>query len=154
MPPSNGLIALAALVCFGGLAAGVASAQVLPPAIAAPVTQLAASATGVITGTVLDDSGKPLDGVVISAMGGSTSFAVSDRTGQFTLRSLMPGPYLVRAHLEGYLPARGTMLNVRPASRTASNFMLRRAGRPGDPRIDRGKHRQRRKRRCPGRIRA
>ena len=135
MPPSNGLIALAALVCFGGLAAGVASAQVVPPTIPTQVTQLATAATGVITGTVLDDAGKPLDGVVISAMGGSTSFAVSDRTGQFTLRSLMPGPYLVRAHLDGYLPARGTMLNVRPASRTASNFTLRRAGRPGDPRV-------------------
>jgi outer membrane receptor protein involved in Fe transport len=134
MPPSR-LIVSAVIVCFGGLAGGVAAAQVLPPVIPTQVTQIAAAGTGVITGTVLDEAGKPLDGVVISAMGGSTSFAVSDRTGQFTLRSLMPGPYLVRAHLDGYMPARGTMLNVRPAGRTASNFTMRRAGRPGEPRV-------------------
>jgi outer membrane receptor protein involved in Fe transport len=68
-------------------------------------------------------------------MGGSTSFAVSDRLGQFTLRSLMPGPYLVRAHLDGYLPARGTMLNVRPSARTTSTFTLKREGQPGNPRV-------------------
>ncbi|HXG89407.1 MAG TPA: TonB-dependent receptor [Vicinamibacterales bacterium] len=94
----------------------------------AHITQIAAATTGVIAGQVLDERGQPLDGVVVSAMGGSTSFAVSDRAGQFTLRSLSPGPYLVRAHLDGFLPARNTMVNVRPSSRTVSTFTLRRAG--------------------------
>ena len=134
MPPSR-LVASALVACFSGLAAGVAAAQVPSLPIPTRVTQIAAAATGIITGTVLDDTGKPLDGVVISAMGGSTSFAVSDRLGQFTLRSLMPGPYLVRAHLDGYLPARGTMLNVRPSARTTSTFTLKRGGQPGDPRV-------------------
>jgi outer membrane receptor protein involved in Fe transport len=98
-----------------------------------PVTQIAVAATGTIAGTVADERGQPLDGVVVSAMGGSTSFAVSDRSGQFTLRSLTPGPYLLRAHLDGYIPARGTMINVRPAGRTTSTFRLRRAGREGEP---------------------
>jgi hypothetical protein len=92
------------------------------------ITQIAAATTGTITGLVLDDRGLPLDGVVISAMGSSTSFAVSDRVGQFTMRSLTPGPYLVRAHRDGYLPARNTMVNVRPSARTVSTFTLRRAG--------------------------
>ena len=84
---------------------------------------------------MLDDRGRPLDGVVVSAMGGSTSFAVSDRVGQFTLRSLTPGPYLVRAHREGYLPARNTMVNVRPSSRTVSTFTLRRVGASDAPHV-------------------
>jgi hypothetical protein len=89
--------------------------------------------TGTIVGFVLDDRGAPLDGVVVSAMGGSTVFAVSDRAGQFTIRSLTPGPYLVRAHLDGYLPARGTIINVRPSARETSKFTLRREGKASEP---------------------
>jgi outer membrane receptor protein involved in Fe transport len=99
------------------------------------ITQIAAATTGTITGLVLDERGQPLDGVVISAMGHSTSFAVSDGAGQFTLRALTPGPYLVRAHLQGYLPARNVMVSVRPSARTVSTFTLRREGKAGDPRV-------------------
>src|SRR5947207_2305914 len=64
------------------------------------VTSLAADITGQIDGSVVDEAGKPLDGVVISALGGTTAFAVSDRLGQYSLRQLPPGPYLVRAHMQ------------------------------------------------------
>ena len=37
----------------------------------------------------------------------TTAFAVSDRDGRFAFRNLPAGPYLVRAHLQGYVPARG-----------------------------------------------
>jgi hypothetical protein len=134
MGPPIRLLAPAVLACLSGLAVGVASAQV-PDSRPTPVTHIAAVATGIITGTVLDERGQPLDGVVVSAMGGITSFAVSDRTGQFTLRSLTPGPYLVRAHLDGYIPVRGTMLNVRPSGRTTSTFRLRRQGRADEPTV-------------------
>jgi hypothetical protein len=132
----------ALLISVSGLAAGVgvaASPQSVP--VAEPrsqpsrITQIAAATTGVIAGQVLDERGQPLDGVVVSAMGGSTSFAVSDRAGHFTLRALAPGPYLVRAHLDGYLTARNTMVNVRPSSRTVSLFTLRRAGAAAAPRV-------------------
>jgi hypothetical protein len=95
------------------------------------VTQIASATTGIIAGVVLDERGQPLHGVVVSAMGGSTSFAVSDKVGQYTLRSLTPGAYLVRAHLEGYLPARNTIVTVRPSGRTLSSFTLRREGKAG-----------------------
>ncbi|MBA3269780.1 MAG: TonB-dependent receptor, partial [Acidobacteria bacterium] len=99
------------------------------------ITQIATATAGSISGQVLDERGQPLDGVVVSAMGGSTSFAVSDRVGQFTLRALMPGPYLLRAHLEGYLPARYTMVTVRPSGQTISTFTLRRAATAGESRM-------------------
>ncbi len=140
VPPSR-LLATAFVAYLSGHAAGVAAAQVLSlPASSSDsppthVTQIASATTGTITGMVLDERGQPLDSVVVSAMGGSTSFAVSDRMGQFTLRSLMPGPYLVRAHLDGYLPARSTMVNVRPSTRTTSTFTLRRQGNSGEPRV-------------------
>ena len=99
------------------------------------VTQIAAATTGVITGQVVDERGLPLYGVVVSAMGGSTSFAISDRVGQYTLRALTPGPYLVRAHLDGYLAARNTIVTVRPSSRTVSTFTLRRLASADNPSI-------------------
>src|SRR5215203_2969488 len=79
-----------------------------------PVTTIAAADTGLIEGKVTDELGKPLDGAVISALGGATAFAVSDKTGQYSLKQLPPGPYLVRVHLNGFLAARSSMVNVRP----------------------------------------
>ena len=100
-----------------------------------PVTRIASADTGLIEGKVIDEIGKPLDGVVISALGGTTAFAVSDKTGQYTLKQLPPGPYLVRAHLQGFLAARSTMVNVRPSARSASSFTLRREGTADAPRV-------------------
>lgn len=99
------------------------------------VTNLVAATSGHIEGSVVDETGKPLDGVVISALGGTTAFAVSDRAGQFTLKELPPGPYLLRAHLLGFHSPRSTMVNVRPSARSASTFTLRREAAAGAPRI-------------------
>jgi hypothetical protein len=100
-----------------------------------PVTHLASAEPGLIEGKITDELGKPLDGAVVSALGGTTAFAVSDKAGNYTLKQLPPGPYLVRAHLSGFLAARSTMVNVRPAARSASSFTLRREGSPNAPRI-------------------
>jgi hypothetical protein len=124
------LVLTAILFGLSGVTAGVAAAQ--PPT---PVTKIAAATTGVITGQIIDERGVPLSGVVVSATGGSTSFAISDRVGQYTLRALTPGPYLVRAHLDGYLSGRNTMVNVRPSSRTVSTFTLKRLASAANPRV-------------------
>jgi hypothetical protein len=100
-----------------------------------PVTRIASAETGFIEGRITDERGKPLDGAVVSALGGTTAFAVSDKAGQYTLKQLPPGPYIVRAHLAGFLAARSTMVNVRPSGRTASSFTLRREGDADAPRI-------------------
>jgi hypothetical protein len=99
------------------------------------VATVASADTGFIEGRITDEGGKPLDGAVVSALGGTTAFAVSDRTGQYSLKQLPPGPYIVRAHLAGFLAARSTMVNVRPAGRSASSFTLRREGSVSAPRI-------------------
>ncbi len=117
------------------LAASPARAQIVAPRGPERVTSIAASLSGHIEGTVFDEAGRPLDGVVISALGGTTAFAVSDKSGQFTLRQLAPGPYLVRAHLQGFLSTRSTIVNVRPAVSTASSFRLRKEGTADAPRV-------------------
>ena len=100
-----------------------------------PVVTIASAEPGVIEGRITDELGKPLDGAVVSALGNTTAFAVSDKAGNYTLKQLPPGPYLVRAHLAGFLAARSTMVNVRPAARSASSFTLRREGSGNAPRI-------------------
>ena len=48
-----------------------------------PVVRVASVVPGAIYGVVLDETGSPIDGVVISALGGATAFAVTDRAGQY-----------------------------------------------------------------------
>jgi hypothetical protein len=135
MGTPSGLLVVPALILSLTLAASPARGQMIAPRGLERVTNVATSLSGHIEGTVLDEAGRPLDGVVISALGGTTAFAVSDRSGQFVLRQLPPGPYLVRAHLQGFLSTRSTIVNVRPAVRTPSSFTLRREGTPEAPRV-------------------
>jgi hypothetical protein len=127
------------VVCLAALQSTYADAQTTkhPPSagLFEPVIKLASTDTGLIEGKVTDERGKPLDGAVISALGGTTAFAVSDSSGQYTLKQLPPGPYLVRVHLAGFLAARSTMVNVRPSARSASSFTLRREGESDAPRV-------------------
>jgi hypothetical protein len=120
------------MLCLAALHSSYAEAQGLK---LVPVTRIAAADTGLIEGRVTDEVGQPLDGAVISALGGTTAFAVSDKTGQYTLKQLPPGPYLVRVHLAGFLAARSMMVNVRPSIKSASSFTLRRDGATSAPRI-------------------
>src|SRR5436190_23204814 len=124
MSPSR-LTAPLAMLCLLALHSTYAAAQGFK---IQPVTTIASADTGLIEGRVTDELGKPLDGAVISALGGTTAFAVSDKAGQYSLRQLPPGPYLVRVHLAGFLAARSTMVNVRPSARSASSFTLRKEG--------------------------
>src|SRR4030081_2229153 len=66
-----------------------------------PGTHVASIAAGSLQGTVQDEQGAPVAGATVSAFGASTAFAVSDRSGRFEMRTLSPGPYLLRAHLAG-----------------------------------------------------
>jgi hypothetical protein len=117
------------------LHSSAAEAQVVSGPRLERVTNLASAVTGLIEGTVMDEAGKPLDGAVISALGSTTAFAVSDKSGAFSLRQLPPGPYLLRVHLPGFMTARSAMVNVRPSARSASTFTLRREGTAAAPRI-------------------
>ena len=85
-----------------------------------PVVRVASTLPGSIYGVVLDEAGSPIDGVVISALGGATAFAVTDQAGQYHLTQLPPGPYVVRAHRDGFAQVRSTLINVRSAVRAPS----------------------------------
>ena len=78
-----------------------------------------------------DRGGKPLAGAVVSAIGSESAFAVSDREGRFTFRTLPPGPYIVRAHLQGYLPARPRLMQISTSAAGRLHHHAREAVRGG-----------------------
>lgn len=119
---------LSALVT-ASLAVSTASLAQVPARRAgasAEIVRVAAASVGTIYGTVIDDLGSPVEGAVVSALGGSTAFAVTDRGGQYHLPDLPAGPYVVRVHRDGFAGTRSTLVNVRPAGRAPSSFTLRR----------------------------
>src|SRR5437763_16905451 len=105
-------------IVVGGLvmcASGAARAQGTSPLQA--VTHVASLAPGSILGTVQDEKGAPVAGAMVSALGTTAAFAVTDRAGRFELRTLSPGPYLVRAHAGGFVASRGPVADVRASGR-------------------------------------
>jgi hypothetical protein len=92
-----------------------------------PVARVVSLASGSIGGVVQDERGAPIPGAMVSALGARNATAVTDHGGRFELRTLSPGPYVVRAHLTGYVGSRGQIVEVRASTRTASSIALRRA---------------------------
>jgi hypothetical protein len=98
-----------------------------------PVTHVASIAAGSIQGIVQDEQGAPVAGATVSALGASSAFAVSDRGGRFEMRTLSPGPYLLRAHLAGFVASRSQLIDVRPSARASSAIALRHVSAPDAP---------------------
>jgi hypothetical protein len=117
-----------------GAVATPARAQVVALPQLALVPQFKASSVSApiksseVTGVVKDEQGRPLSGAVISALGSTSAFAVSSEDGRFTLRNLSPGPYLIRAHLQNYLPSRGRIVQVSIEGRAIPTIELTRRG--------------------------
>jgi hypothetical protein len=113
MTTSSSLVASAALsglMVFGAAAgSGAQPATGLPQ----PVDRLASIAPGSIQGLVRDEAGRPVSGVMISALGATTSFVFTGDDGRFELAALPPGPYLIRAYLRGFQTPRPAMVDVR-----------------------------------------
>ena len=64
---------------------------------------------------------------MVSALGATTTFAVTDALGHYEIATLNPGPYLLRAHSQGYIAPRAQMVEIRSNVRLASSFAMRRA---------------------------
>lgn len=130
MTRTTRLIAHAAVGSLTLLYAGVAVVRAQAPQV---VTHLASIAPGSIHGTVQDEKGLPVPGAIVSALGASSAVAVTDRSGRFELRTLSPGPYIVRAHSTGFVASRGQVVEVRPSARVSSSIALRHAGSASPP---------------------
>lgn len=114
---------VAAVMCAAAaLPAFAQGARTHPAALAA----ISAVPYANVHGIILDDRGRPLAGAVVSALGATTSFAVSGEDGRFAFRNLPFGPYVMRAQRQGYLPPRARIVQVNRASLTVSSIALTR----------------------------
>jgi hypothetical protein len=111
------------MVCAAVPSPALAQLALRPTLQAAP--QPGVLSQGELRGVVQDDRGASLSGAVVSALGSATAFAVSDREGRFVFRNLPYGPYLIRAHLQGYLPARARIVQVNGGRATWTLAMAR-----------------------------
>jgi hypothetical protein len=69
-----------------------------------PLTVMAQSSNGSISGNLTDDTGAAIPGVTVSAVNvatGATRTAVSTSTGRYDIPNLSPGTYRVSAELSG-----------------------------------------------------
>lgn len=120
---------LTAVMCVAAMAAP-AAAQVR---LARPVAQIAAVPRAELRGVVLDAEGRPLAGAVASALGSTTAYAVSDADGRFLFETLPYGPYLLRVHLQGYVPAPSRLIQVNRDMPPVASIMLTRRADNDDP---------------------
>jgi hypothetical protein len=88
---------------------------------------------GSIGGVVQDEHGAPVAGAMVSALGPRTAVVVTDQSGRFNFRTLSPGPYLLRAHVQGFQSSRGDVVEVRASARTESSITLRRVSSAAAP---------------------
>jgi hypothetical protein len=93
----------------------------------APTLQ-ASVGSGTIHGSVRDAAGGVLEGVLVSALGTMSSVAVTDSNGRFAFPSLPPGPYLLRAHLPGFVASPRELVQVLPNTQLIRTIALRRLG--------------------------
>jgi hypothetical protein len=122
------------LVCVATAAS--AHAQLAPrPQVSSSPAVGSSLRHGELRGVVQDEQGQPIAGAVVSAVGSTSVFAVSGPDGRFAFRKLPAGPYLVRAHLEKYLPARGRLVQVTPDANNATTIALTRRSDANSPAI-------------------
>ncbi len=110
--------------------------------------EAAAVAMALISGTVNDDSGKPLAGAVVAlftaqpgqTIGGSLlRNLTTDSLGKFQT-NVSPGMYRVRAVADGFRPT-FTLITLDAANKITHNFSLRRTGTLIEKRGDKGDYR-------------
>lgn len=109
------------VVCAGETMAQPASARRLPQA---STTLASLALDGRLEGVVVDERGRPLPGVAVTAQGLRLLFAVTDRHGRFRFERVQPGPYVVGANLPGYVASARELVQVMPSSATWQRFTL------------------------------
>jgi hypothetical protein len=115
-----------ASAAVGGLVLLCLSSPVAAQDGAPTIARVASLSSGSIAGLVQDERGTPVSGAIVSAVGATTVVASTDRLGRFELRTLSPGPYLVRARMNGFVAPRGQVVEVRASARSSSSIELRR----------------------------
>lgn len=131
----TGLVSTAVVTLIVGAGTG-ASAQPAPVRRPAPtaaadyqqvIPQVSQAGSGSVHGVVSDESGGPIAGATVSAIGETMVLAVTDRKGRFQFNNLPVGQYLLRANRAGFSLPQREYVTVRDSARAVKWLALRRA---------------------------
>jgi len=115
-----------AVAAAAGLVVAGAPASAQSVSIRSPQAVVARAVTeGGIQGLVVDTSGRPLAGAMVSALGSTVVFALTTKDGRFRFDALPTGAYTVRIHLDGFVPAPRQMVEVRSSVPARVSVALR-----------------------------
>ena len=111
--------------CYGQWCAGRGHATVAaaPPAGASAGSRQAPG--GSIVSFVRDQSGRPLPGAIVSAVGRRIVTSVTDEQGRCVFSALPAGDYLVRVHRTGYVSTSSLLVLAGPGANTTWSFVLK-----------------------------
>jgi len=119
------------VIGLSGLGASEALAQpagrVAQAAPTAAEARLASAPQARIAGTIRDDRGEAVAGALVSVLGATSSLAVTDDAGYFSL-ALPPGEYQIRVHSDGYSSTFREMVLLGPHASITRSIVLNRTG--------------------------
>jgi hypothetical protein len=128
----NRMLAAAAFIGVAG-AASTAAAQGQPMraarasnALATPELLSVRVSPGHLRGIVSDERGGPLPGAMVTVLGATMAMTVTDSQGRFSIESLPPGEYVLRAHLAGFSASRREMVRIGASAPDSYRLQLRR----------------------------
>ncbi len=82
--------------------------SIVAASLCQPAKVGAAQLSGQVTGSIQDDSGQPLPGVVVTFRGPDSRTVTTNGDGRFEFLALLPGSYELEASLIGFAPAHRT----------------------------------------------
>ena len=130
----TGLVVTAAVVTVMGSAAPAYAGSAGGGVAAAPAGPRQALG-GSIVSFVRDQSGRPLSGAIVSAVGRRIVTSVTDEQGRCVFSALPAGDYLVRVHRTGYVSTSSLLVLAGPGANTTWSFVLKtQSARAIDPR--------------------
>ena len=121
-----GLFGLSGIGASEALAQPAGRVAQTPPAAAAEA-RLASAPQARIAGTIHDDRGEAVAGALVSVLGATSSLAVTDEAGYFSL-ALPPGEYQIRVHSDGYSSTFREMVRLGPHASITRAIVLNRTG--------------------------
>lgn len=113
-----------------GLGSGVPAAAAQPAdqtARPAAPARLAHAQQARINGTIRDDRGEAVPGALVTALGATSSLAVTDDAGYFSL-ALPPGEYQLRVHSDGYSSTFREMVLLGARASLTRSIVINRTG--------------------------
>jgi hypothetical protein len=120
------VLSAAALAGLTGLVAAAPASAQAPVRTPTPEATTARAARATVTGFVSDESGAPIPGAMVTALGATMALVTTDERGRFWFSDLPQGEYIVRAQLSGFAASRREVIRVGAVTRQVPRLELRR----------------------------